>query len=223
MERLVCTIGPRMDARSPPNLLRSKSLASVGVATLSLATACAFAACSSDDGAEPVDAGPDGIPTVNATVKIVQPRNDDSFVITPYEVDVPLAVDVKGLMLVPLGQEGADFSKGQVRIFVDGADCNDPGDGTEEPPSPYNRILPNDENESTIGMDYCLGGILGIDNRTHTLKAELWHGETPLGIADEIRFKTTFRADMDGGADARPPDGGPADAGPDAVGDAEAD
>jgi hypothetical protein len=156
-------------------------------------------ACSSDP--EPPPSGP------APTVKITAPRSGDSFHITPDEVDVPVTVVVTNFTLVALGQEGSDPSKGQIRLFVDGKDCNDPGEppGPEhpegEPAVPYNRILPNEKNDSTIGMDYCLGGIFLLDNKTHTVSAELWRGETKLDVSDQITIRTTFDAG-DAGLDA---------------------
>jgi hypothetical protein len=41
-------------------------------------------------------------------------------------------------------------------------------------------------------MDYCVGGVSGLQNKTHTLLARLYHGETALTATDKLTFKTTF-------------------------------
>jgi hypothetical protein len=172
-------------------------------------------ACSKDDTtADVADASSDG--ASRATIKLTSPHEGDSFVITPNDVDVPIDFTVEGFTLVPLGQEGTDPSKGQARFYVDEMDCNDPGEGGE-PAVPYNRIYPNEADEKTIGMDYCAGGVRALDDKTHTLTAQLWHGEIKLNVADEIHFHTTFSSGIDAGTDAG------ADAGSDAGSDAAAD
>jgi hypothetical protein len=147
--------------------------------------------------AAPADAGP--TPT-SATVKIAKPDAGSSFEITPDSTDIDVDVAVTGFTLVALGSEGTDMTKGQVRLYVDGHDCDDPGEGTD-PPLKYNRILPNAGNESTIGMDYCVGGVAALTDKTHTLEARLYHGETELSAFDTLTFKTTFSY-KDAAADA---------------------
>jgi hypothetical protein len=138
------------------------------------------------------DAG--GSPAALPTVRIDSPTEGQSFELTEVDTDVALSVTVGSFTLVPLGQEGDDRAKGQVRVFVDDHDCDDPGDPDQhEEPAPYNRILPNDKGESTIGLDYCSGGVLAIDGKSHRLRAELWHGGQPIGVTHAITFRTTFR------------------------------
>src|SRR5262249_52509856 len=145
-------------------------------------------------------------------VKITQPGEGFTFAATLDELDMPIAVQVENFVLAPLGEEGSDPAKGQVRLYVDDDQCNDPGEDGE-PPVPYNRILPNDENNQTVGVDYCMGGVALLNGRSHTLKAQLWHGQTALPITDQITFNTTFTMG-DGGTDAAdaradsPSDGG---------------
>jgi len=170
-------------------------------------------ACSSNgDSAGPAtttDGGSNDPDAPSPSVKITTPHEGDSFVITADSVDVDVDFDVQHFELVPLGQEGTDMGKGQVRLYVDGDNCNDPGDPGQMP-LPYNKIWPNDAMEKHVGMDYCAGGVPAIDNKTHTLKAQLWHGTTALTqstATNQITFKTTFSAE--GGTDAGPE---PADA-----------
>ena len=161
------------------------------------AVASSVIACSSDDApGAPTEGGSSSAPSV----KITKPHEGDSFALTPDIVDVDVDFDVKNFELVLLGQEGTDLGKGQVRLFVDGDSCNDPGEPPAEPPSPYNKIWPNDAMEKHVGMDYCVGLAMALDNKTHTLKAQLWHGAMVLTASDQITFKTTFSAE--GGAPA---------------------
>jgi hypothetical protein len=168
----------------------------------------ALAACSDTTASTANDAGPADVALeaesgplgANAGVKITAPEAGASFVITADLTDIDVAVSVTGFTLVPLGTEASDPNAGQVRLFVDGTDCNDPG--TDAGPLPYNRILPNGDNESTIGMDYCVGGIDAVNDKSHTLQAQLWHGGTRITTptaTDTISFHTYF---SDGGADA---------------------
>ena len=159
-------------------------------------------ACSSDTGTTPAgsDGGDAAADAAPPTVSIVTPASGSTHELNADEVDIELKVEVTGFTLVPLGEEGDDPRKGQVRIFVNEHDCDDPGDETE-PAVEYNRILPNEENESTIGMDYCVGGVDALIDKTHALKAQLFHGETPLSVTATTAFKTTFDF-RDAGADA---------------------
>jgi hypothetical protein len=170
------------------------------------AVASTVIACSSEDSGTPSAPTEGGAGTTGTapSVKITKPHEGESFALTPDIVDVDVDFDVQHFELVLLGQEGTDMGKGQVRLFVDGDSCNDPGEPPAEPPSPYNKIWPNDAMEKHVGMDYCAGLAMALDNKTHTLKAQLWHGETVLPASDQITFKTTFSAD---GGTAEPADG----------------
>jgi hypothetical protein len=174
------------------------AFALVGALVGAVLLAIASSACSTSTSQNEVSsAGP-------PSLAVAKPLEGQSFEITPTDVDVDVSVVVTNFTLVPLGQEGTDMDKGQVRIFVDGDDCDDPGDpGEGDPQVPYNRILPNAHGESTVGLDYCVGGVSAIDGRSHVLRAELWHGDQPLSISQQLTFRTTFRRD-DGGADASP-------------------
>jgi hypothetical protein len=134
------------------------------------------------------------------SVKLTQPHDGDSFALTDDSMDIDVDFDVRNFDLVPLGQEGTDSSKGQVRLYVDVDLCNDPGE-MSEPAVPYNRIWPNAAGEKRLGMDYCFGAPTSLANTSHVLKAQLWHGGTALtqsSATHEIHFKTTYSAD--GGA-----------------------
>jgi hypothetical protein len=154
-------------------------------------------ACSSDKTSSP------GSSDSSATVHISSPVAASSFEITPDMTDIDVVVTETDFTLVPLGMEGSDMSQGQVRLYVDGMSCDDPGgDDPGEPAMPvdYNRILPNATGENTIGMDYCAGGVPAVDDKDHVLEAQLWHGTTPLldstgaTIKDDVSFHTTFSA-----------------------------
>ncbi len=165
---------------------------------------CAVCACSSGKTSSTGSSGS------SATVHIASPVAAASFEITPDATDIDVMVSETDFTLVPLGMEGSDMSQGQVRLYVDGMSCDDPGgDDPGEPTTPvdYNRILPNAAGENTIGMDYCPGGVLAVDDKDHTLEAQLWHGTTPLldstgaTIKDDVSFHTTYSA-TDGAAGA---------------------
>jgi hypothetical protein len=149
-------------------------------------------------GSDKTDSNPAPITPSNATVTIVSPTTDQSFALTPDVVDIDVDIKETNFTRVMLGMEGSDMSKGQVRLYVDGAACNDPGDGAMPVPLAYNAILPNADGESVIGMDYCPGGTIPLDDKDHMLKAQLWHGETALKnaageeISDSRTFHTTY-------------------------------
>jgi hypothetical protein len=131
------------------------------------------------------------------SITITQPHDGASFALTADSMDIDVDFDVRNFDLVPLGQEGTDTSKGQVRLYVDGDLCNDPGE-MGEPAVPYNKIWPNEQNEKHVGMDYCFGAPAGLDNTSHVLKAQLWHGETALtqpSATHQVGFKTTYSAE----------------------------
>ena len=162
--------------------------------------ACAACACSSDKTDSPT-----ATPS-NATVKIVTPAVGDSFEVTPDVTDMDVVITETNFTLVALGMEGNDMTKGQVRLYVDDMSCDDPGDGAMPVPLEYNRILPNQDGENNVGLDYCAGGVPAVDDKDHTLKAQLWHGTTPLtgatgaDITDQVTFHTTFSATGAAGA-----------------------
>ncbi|HEY2410294.1 MAG TPA: hypothetical protein VGI10_30020 [Polyangiaceae bacterium] len=158
-------------------------------------------ACGSDKTAAPATpAGPS-----NATVTIAAPTMGQSFALTADSVDIDVNIQETNFTRVMLGMEGADMSMGQVRLYVDDAACNDPGEGAMPTPLTYNAILPNADGASSIGMDYCQGGTTTLMDMDHTLKAQLWHGDTALmnaagtEISATVTFHTTF-SDTDAGA-----------------------
>jgi hypothetical protein len=150
-------------------------------------------ACSSSDKSTPPPST-----ASTATVTIASPAPGSSFEITAVNTDIEIQIDETNFTLVKLGTEGTDMSQGQVRVYVDGMSCDDPGDGPMPVMVPYNRILPNDDGESTVGMDYCASGVPALDDKDHTMVAQLYHGETPLmnaagaTITDQIVFHTTW-------------------------------
>ena len=74
-------------------------------------------------------------------------------------------------------------------------------------------------------MDYCASGVPALDNKTHTLTAQLWHGDVKLNASDELHFHTTFSSGIDAGSDAGAGSeaGAGSDAGVDGGSDASAD
>jgi hypothetical protein len=131
------------------------------------------------------------------SVKLTKPHDGDSFALTADSMDIDVDFDVQNFELVQLGQEGTDMRKGQVRLYVDGDLCNDPGE-MGQPALSYNKIWPNDQGQKHVGMDYCFGAPSGLDNTSHVLKAQLWHGEMALtqsSAIHQIRFKTTYSAE----------------------------
>jgi hypothetical protein len=127
------------------------------------------------------------------TLTIAKPADGSTLDLTPTDVDVDLSTLVTNFTLVPEGQEGDDAHKGQIRVWVDGMACNDPGDGDAgRDAAPYNRIFPNARGVWTINMSFCQGGASALAGTWHTLRADLWHGEMALGISQQLTFKTNF-------------------------------